>query len=254
MVDTGVKQCSRCKRVLPATAQYFYRRTGRKQGQGFDSWCRECKGSHFLSESCHEGYKRCNQCHECKPLSADYFYHDASLKSGFAGICIECKLENGKEFRVENRERLRIRAIVYRAKYGGKHRISQAGYQRRNPHKTAVFGQRYRARKRNLPDTFTVEDERRMMGYWHNSCAVCGIGLEGLFDFTQRHVDHWIPLNSLACPGTTPDNMLPLCESCNLSKNRTPPDEWLTGRYGDKEAQKILRRVERYFKWVKQQS
>lgn len=247
------KRCSKCKRVLPATSQYFYRRRGRKQGQGFDSWCRECKGVAFLPEPCQEGYKRCNQCKECKPLDSDHFYRDASLKSGFAGICIDCKLTNSKEFRIENRESLRIRAIVYRAKHGEKHRISQAKYQRRNPHKTAVFGQRYRARKRNLPDNFTHEDERLMMEYWGNSCAVCGIGLGGLFDFTGRHIDHWIPLSSLDCPGTTAGNMLPLCETCNVTKSWKMPDVWLIERYGEKEAQKILGRVERYFRWVTRQ-
>lgn len=36
-----LKKCSKCKQTYPATHQFFYRHSNRKDG--FDSWCKGCK-------------------------------------------------------------------------------------------------------------------------------------------------------------------------------------------------------------------
>lgn len=38
------KQCSRCKKMLPATTEYFFRYRRSKDGLAY--WCKDCKGSH----------------------------------------------------------------------------------------------------------------------------------------------------------------------------------------------------------------
>ena len=85
------------------------------------------------------------------------------------------------------------------------------------------------ARVRGLPYNFDHESETFLRAYWANACAICGMQA----DFWHLIAwDHWIPLTHPACPGTVPENMLPLCHgrkgagtlsgapSCNNSKFR----------------------------------
>jgi hypothetical protein len=80
-------------------------------------------------------------------------------------------------------------------------------------------------RKRRLPDTLTEQEWQETLVAWRHRCAICGA--EG--DITA---DHWIPLSSPNCPGTTKNNMIPLCGSCNYSKQRHNALEWMTWRFG----------------------
>lgn len=118
--------------------------------------------------------------------------------------------------------------------------------------KTAAH-QKRRARKHLLPDTFTTQHWRNCLEYFHNTCAVCGGQLRDLFGDVEPHADHWIALNQPDCPGTTPDNMLCLCNGCNLSKKDKQPAEWLIMRFGSHKTKAILERIKTYFEWVKQQ-
>jgi hypothetical protein len=112
------------------------------------------------------------------------------------------------------------------------------------------------ARVRGLCYSFDRESEAFLRAYWGDSCAICGAQA----DFW--HViawDHWIPLTHPACPGTVPENILPLCHGrkgaatlpgargCNNSKFQKDPIVWLTQRLGVRKAQAKLRQIEAYF-------
>jgi len=107
----------------------------------------------------------------------------------------------------------------------------------------ALREQRRRARKRILADTFSVMDGKVALNHFRNSCAVCGI-LFGLV--VTVHWDHWIPLSDERCPGTVPDNMVPLCEGCNQSKSSSNALIWLVKNYGKKAGMKISAAVESF--------
>lgn len=63
--------------------------------------------------------------------------------------------------------------------------------------------------------------------------------------------------------GTVATNMLPMCHSikdsplndigCNNSKWKHDPIEWVTRKYDDIEAARIITRIKTYFQWVQEQ-
>lgn len=108
----------------------------------------------------------------------------------------------------------------------------------------------YRARKRRLPNTFTAQDRRRALDYWHGRCAVCGRP-PGLWHTIAT--DHWIPLSSAACPGTVRTNMVPLChgtDGCNNQKYAKMPEVWLHEKLGKHRAKRKLEEIEYFFRWM----
>jgi len=112
------------------------------------------------------------------------------------------------------------------------------------------------ARKRGLPDDFTVDQWQRCLDYFNHCCAVCGRQMKDLFGTHTVAMDHWIPLSSPDCPGTVAHNIVPLCHGeggCNNSKGAKIPETWLKKRFGGRKAKAIVARIEAYFDWLRQQ-
>jgi hypothetical protein len=122
-----------------------------------------------------------------------------------------------------------------------------------------LLRQRYLARKKGLPDTFAEVHLDFMMRYWQYACAICGREDSWWF---RLACDHWIPLSSMACPGSVPGNMIPLCHgikgkpldliTCNHSKGRQLPEDWLRRRFGRRKVRTILQRIQAYFRAAEQ--
>jgi hypothetical protein len=114
----------------------------------------------------------------------------------------------------------------------------------------AVYSGQRRAKLLNLAVDFTLEDWRVALDYFHGCCAVCGRP-QGLWHTLAQ--DHWIPINSSDCPGTTVSNIVPLCHGeggCNNSKHDHNPTDWLSNRYGKRKAKQISQRIADYFAWA----
>jgi len=92
-----VKICTKCKRKLPETEEYFFRKSSSKHS--FRSTCKECSGKHFTQKSKQEGYKICKKCHKELPATVEYFQKSKVLKDGLIGTCREC---TGVKYRVKN--------------------------------------------------------------------------------------------------------------------------------------------------------
>lgn len=110
-----------------------------------------------------------------------------------------------------------------------------------------------RALDLGLRGDFTVEQRRFAIEYFNNSCAICGRQLFDLFGEHRLAMDHWIPISSDKCPGTTVTNMLPMCHGksgCNSHKGSKHPHEWLKQRYGKRKAEAVIERIEEYFTLV----
>jgi len=121
-----------------------------------------------------------------------------------------------------------------------------------NPEKANLHGRQRKAKKRSLPSTLTAEEQAFCRAYFHYACAVCG-NEEGFRWLIA--LDHWIPLDSSACPGTIATNMIPLCHGiggCNNSKGTKEPGAWLVERCGTRKATAILKRINAYFAVVRQ--
>jgi hypothetical protein len=109
-----------------------------------------------------------------------------------------------------------------------------------------------RARKRGLPNTFTIEQWEQALNYFDGCCAICGRQLNDMFGEFKAAADHWIPLSYQGDdnPGTVATNIIPLCQGlngCNNRKNNTMPNEWLKREFGKRKAKKIMIRIQEYF-------
>lgn len=141
----------------------------------------------------------------------------------------------------------------YSAANKEKNRERNKKYTAANPEKGRVNVERRLARKRALPDTLTNAQWTSALDYWGGCCVYCGRPA-GLFHAIA--MDHFIPLSSLDCPGTIALNCLPAChyiDGCNSSKGSKDPYLWLDQKFGEREAKKILKKIDDYFEWVKGQ-
>jgi hypothetical protein len=210
--------------------------------------------------------KLCRSCQTEK--STGEFY---PIKSGFHSECKACSKARYNEWRRknrkahakrnsdwfrDNREVVLARQRLYMAKLGSDEakRRRSAEYDRNKPRysaaskawkkanrKRATLNEsRREARKRSLPNDWTLEEMNAALAHFGNCCPVCGIDLDG-----RRHWDHWIPLICPTCPGTVKSNMVPLCGRCNMRKNDTLPDVWLKFTFPTT-WQQIKERVEQY--------
>lgn len=210
--------------------------------------------------------KICYKCGQEYPATTEFFHANKTKTDGLTGRCKPCARAYQHEHYQANREKRQeqIRAYtqanqektreyrqqyyqVNREKVNEKHRA----YYQVNREASRVRLVRRRARKRSLLDTFTLEQWRTCLEYFHHTCAVCGSQLRDLFGNIEPHADHWIPLSSDECPGTVADNMVCLCSECNRSKFAKPPEQWLIEKFGKRKALQILERVNAYFEWVR---
>lgn len=228
--------------------------------------------------------KVCLRCEKDKPLE-DYGKHPTG-KYGRQSKCRVCQNEEKKiynasqegqaknrqranKWAVQNRERSREKARKYRednlelvrekdrnrtvtqgehrreqkrkgyAKYREEYKQRAAKWRKKNPSARKAISHNYRARKRALPNTLTSHQWDMCLLYW-GCCAACG-RVEDVY-----HADHWVPLTSRRCPGTTAGNIIPLCHSCNTSKNASEPFYWLKRQFPE-DFTRIRRDIKFYF-------
>lgn len=135
-----------------------------------------------------------------------------------------------KLYRENNRDELKEKNKIWRIKH---------------PDNVRINNQRRTARKRDLPSTLTEQNWQHALAHFHGCCAYCS-NPPSLFDLhTILHQEHHKPLSKGG--GYTPDNILPACQSCNLSKRAKSPEIWLIERFGKRKAKVILKRIQDYF-------
>lgn len=60
--------------------------------------------------------KRCSKCQEEKPATSEFFYKKKEGKFGVMARCIECTLQERKEYQKKNKKKISIRKKVYQKK------------------------------------------------------------------------------------------------------------------------------------------
>lgn len=223
---TDTKTCTKCGQTFPATAEFFHR--GKVYKGGFRTWCKVC----------------------VREYGKKYVQVNADKRRAYRQTNADRIRENQRKYQKENLDKKHQYQRKYQRNNVEKERERQRKWMQANPDKGRIFASRYRARKRQLPDTFTPEQWIACLEYHHYCCAVCGTQLRDLFGHVEPQADHWLPLSSDECTGTIATNMICLCNSCNHSKFNKLPDIWLKEKYGTRKANEILKRVDDYFKWV----
>jgi len=101
---SGTKECSICKRELPADENHFY--LDSNYPGKFVSACKECRGYNFNKPKAitREGHKICSKCEIEKPLTSDYFSERPKGSiDGFRGECRTCETSRIREWTSRNR-------------------------------------------------------------------------------------------------------------------------------------------------------
>jgi len=279
-----LRKCTQCGAEFPATTEYFHR--GKKCKYGLSAKCKACarettrRWYQANPEKARENSRRYRQANPEKVREAQRRWGQANPEKvressrrkrqanpekareqarRWRQTNPEKRREIERRWRQANPEKVReARRRRYQAN-PEKHRESSRRYhqthpekareqaRRRyqvNPEKVLENVQRRRSRKHSLLHTFTAETWEACLNYFHGCCAYCGAQRDF---WSPLHQDHYIPLSAPDCPGTIPTNIVPACRSCNFSKKNIPPMEWLTRKFGKRQAKVIAARIQAYF-------
>ena len=246
-----MKQCYRCHKHFPQTEEYF-----RLRHDGiYHSYCRECEKEYQRT------YRQQNKA-KAKQYAHQYYEDNkGQIKERVHEYTVNNKEQiniKARQYYLTHRDHIRVRAKAYY--YQNKHQISEKARAvpketRRKLYKqnTTQAKLRYFRRvsnKQKLTCRYSKQDWEYAMAYFHGCCAVCGRQLNDLFGDHTAAMDHWIPLSSPDCPGTIPENIVPLCHGlngCNNSKGAKDPYQWVLEKFSPREAKNILNRIAQYF-------
>lgn len=151
--------------------------------------------------------KICNKCKIEKNING--FYKDITKQDKLHSLCKECQNKNNKKYFKRNKEQINS----WRKK---RYEINNEKILERN--------RNYRAKKNNAEGSFTEKEFQEKLELYNYKYCGCGVDLRK----TIIHRDHVLPLSK----GGTDyiENIQPLCEHCNCSKNTKHidfRDNWL---------------------------
>jgi hypothetical protein len=252
----GHKRCSRCEGVFPETSEYF-RPGDERYTNGLTGWCRECRRQYdrdYYAADPQKGRDYAKHYRERYPIRARiavkrWYVNNREHVYEYNRQYRESHPEQVQRWGEKTRESNRIRARKAYWQNPELHKAQNRERQRNNPHWSSLNYHRRRARKLTLPATFSETDWQFALEHFNHRCVVCEADSNNGWDFAK---DHWRPLSKGG--GTTADNIVPLCTSCNSRKNNRDPHEWLTEVYDETCAIEIRARVEAFFKTVRQRS
>lgn len=94
MTEYNTKVCTKCKRELPATKEFFSQHLQCKYG--LNSQCKDCRttakdGIRKIPEVYPEGFQRCTKCKRMLEATPYYFYRGKGGRNGLCSICKDCR-------------------------------------------------------------------------------------------------------------------------------------------------------------------
>lgn len=231
--DSTTQVCIKCKREYPLTAEFWYARKNSKHGLRLD--CKECTKAMKRASWAKHGHKYNENRRETRRSSPE------EVRQYF------------REWRNAHRDKLRVYFRRYYRENSAHLTARYKGWAKAHPATTKASLLRRAARKRSLPNTLTAQQWANAISYFNGCCAVCGRQLNDLFGERVGAGDHWIPLASPECPGTTVGNIVPMChgvDGCNNHKSDRHPEEWIIERFGKRKGHQIIARIRKYFEWA----
>ena len=118
----------------------------------------------------------------------------------------------------QRREAHRIQAREWARRNRAHNAALSKAWAKAHPEELRVIGARRAARKKGLPATLTIQQWCAILVAYKYQCAYCGKKETKKRSLTQDHV---LPLSKGG--GTTPENIVPACKSCNSAKGDRPP-------------------------------
>lgn len=272
---TDVRRCNICDEEYPETAEYFYRGKGNKDG--LLPTCKSCHGQirsalreAKIERNRSEGYevpvvKQCSICSIEHPATPEYFYPRKEAKDGLRKECRKCFDTKQNQWKAENpervkensrkgmaraRERNRDKIYARTREWKARNKDKIRAHRDANRDKYTIYDQRRRQRVAGRLEDLTPEQWQAAIDFFGGCCAYCGRPPDL---FRVLCVEHFIPISSPDCPGTTASNCLPACsglDGCNNKKHTKNPETWIVKTFGKSKGAKILKRIKDYFDTV----
>lgn len=196
------KVCTNCKKELPTTAEYFYRKKSAKCG--FNNWCKECTKNYL------HGYNLTYRRDRSEYLKEYY----QSNKDKIMQYCKEWQKENrtktnrtNQKWKKNNPEKVRLNNIKGHKSYNEKY-----------PERKKLADHKRNAIIRKLNFGFTDKDWNNCLYYFDNKCAYCDRKLG------KPTLEHFIPV--IKNGELSRWNVIPACKSCNSSKRDNDFFDW----------------------------
>jgi len=217
-----VKTCVKCK-VVKSGIEFNVSR-GTKDGLAFR--CKACQ---------REAHANSGKLRLKAVRAAWYARNKTTLKLTRAAYRLKNKariLARGAELRKKNMAKEKARHADYYRRNKAKAQAWHAAkwrrnkdkmyakateWRKKNPQKIKVMMNRRRARMAAALATLTAAQWAAILELYGNACAYCGRP-------GKMTMDHVVPISRGG--GTTADNVVPACQSCNSSKNARTPQEW----------------------------
>lgn len=209
------KVCTKCKKSLPTTNEYFANRKSSKDG--LEECCKECKKIRAekyrkenpekvkeTSKKYIEGNKE-----KLKIRGEKYRKENPNKSKEYYENNKENFKKHNNEYYKNNKDFIQKQNKKWREENPGKVKECQKQWLNLNRDRHNISGQRYRAAKRKLPNNLTEKQWNVIKSKFDNKCAYCGQVL-------PLEQEHFIPLSKGG--EYTLNNIIPSCKSCNCSK------------------------------------
>jgi 5-methylcytosine-specific restriction endonuclease McrA len=261
--SVALKICAKCRRELPATAEFFYR--SRQAKSGLRSWCKQCDAAHTRadrqanpekyaarSSAYHKAHPR-NRASYCRAWHAAHraeanararAYHEAhkeelasrkhayyiahrseisARNNAYHEAHREEKAARRRSYREARPEELAVQARAFRETHQEYLAAYQRAYYKAHPAKWTAKDHKRRAAKKGNGGTHTEADIEAQRQRQNGLCYYCHKPW-GSPRHPNGHIDHVVPLALGGSNG--PENLVIACEECNLRKGAKHPDEF----------------------------
>lgn len=205
------KECAKCGEVK--LIEDFYRNNQAKDGRR--NICKLCD-----KQSVKEYRKRNPD--KYKEYTRRYHEENREIRNDYNKQYREKNKESisirTKQWRIRNKGRIKTYQIKYAAINSRKIKEQSKKWALANKDVLSLYQKRRRARKKQLPEDLSLEQQNRILKYFNYGCALSG-------DVKDIQFDHVIPI-STGHGGTTEGNMIPMRADLNYSKHNANIFEW----------------------------
>lgn len=198
-------------------------------------------------------FKRCTKCNMYYPPTPEFFGWEKRRKSIIRSRCKLCHNADNKDYRTSHTTQISEYTKGWKKAHPEKAKKSKRQWAKRfrlsHPDKERIRNAKRKAKRRALPATFKDTDWQNAINYFHGGCAYCGQPPQ-LWDSPRvLHQDHFIPASKGG--GYTPDNIVPACYLCNISKSNKNVEQWMVTYFCARKARIAIKRIQGYFEWIK---